>query len=301
MISIIVPIYNVEKYLKRCIDSLINQTYRNIEIILVDDGSPDNCGKICDEYAKADSRIKVIHQINSGVSAARNAGLKIANGEYIGFIDSDDFVSPEMYEMLLTSMIKNNCDIAIGGYDYVDESGNVNRSYIKKNDEVLSQHDVLYKQFDIEPTIRFGVVNKLYKRELINDVKFPENLKSSEDGVFLYKYLKKISKAVFVHKPLYKNVERQGSATHGGLAPESLRDALYVHKKMADDVKILYKDVYHHAFSFYIDICLRYYNSCKNNKAVYDEICDILRKEKLNVLKCKDLSLKYKINFLIKY
>ena len=301
MISIIVPVYNVEKYLERCIESLINQTYQNIEIILIDDGSSDNCGEICDKYAKVDSRIKVIHQVNSGVSVARNAGLMAAKGEYIGFIDSDDFVNSDMYETLLTSMIKNDCDIAIGGYDYVDETGTISRPYNEKGTEILSRHDTLYKQFDIEPTIRFGVVNKLYKSELIDDIKFPEDLKSGEDGVFLYEYLKKISKAAFVHKPLYKNVERQGSATHGGLASESLRDALYVHKKMAEDVKYLYKDVYYHAFSFYIDICLRYYNFCKESKAVFNEICDILRKEKLNVLKCKDLSFKFKLNFLIKY
>ena len=113
LISIIVPIYNVEKYLKKCIDSIINQTYKNLEIILVDDGSPDNCGKICDEYAKKDNRIKVIHKENGGVSSARNVGVENATGEYIGFVDSDDYIEKDMYEVLINNLKKENADISI--------------------------------------------------------------------------------------------------------------------------------------------------------------------------------------------
>ena len=97
-ISVIVPVYKVEPYLRKCLDSIVNQTYRNLQIILVDDGSPDNCGKICDEYAARDRRIEVIHQENGGISAARNAGLNLADGDYIGWVDSDDWIEPEMYE-----------------------------------------------------------------------------------------------------------------------------------------------------------------------------------------------------------
>ena len=112
-ISVIVPVYKVEEYLCRCVDSIINQTYKNLEIILVDDGSPDSCGRICDEYAEKDSRIKVIHKENGGLSSARNAGLDIATGDYIGFVDSDDFIDAEMYSMLY-EMIKN-ADVEISG------------------------------------------------------------------------------------------------------------------------------------------------------------------------------------------
>ena len=110
LISIIVPIYNVELYLEKCIESIINQTYKNLEIILVDDGSTDSCGKICDEYAKKDNRIKVIHKINGGLSDARNKGMEIAKGKYIGFVDGDDYVASDMYETLYKFSVKNSLD-----------------------------------------------------------------------------------------------------------------------------------------------------------------------------------------------
>ena len=121
LISIVVPIYNVEKYLNRCVDSILNQTYRDIEIILVDDGSPDRCGSICDEYQKRDTRIKVIHKKNGGLSDARNAGIKMAHGEYITCIDSDDFISPFFLENLWTAMKKSKCEIATSWFvDYYE-------------------------------------------------------------------------------------------------------------------------------------------------------------------------------------
>ena len=111
LISVIVPIYNVEKYLDRCVDSIINQTYKNLEIILVDDGSPDNCPQMCDDYAKKDSRIKVVHKENGGLSDARNVGMEVATGEYVSFIDSDDYISLDFYETLLETIVDNDSDI----------------------------------------------------------------------------------------------------------------------------------------------------------------------------------------------
>ena len=115
LISVIIPVYNVEKYLKKCIDSVINQTYTNLEIILVSDTSPDNCEKICDDYAEKDSRIKVIHKEKNGLSAARNAGIDIASGKYIGFVDSDDYIALDMYELLYKNILKENADISACG------------------------------------------------------------------------------------------------------------------------------------------------------------------------------------------
>ena len=125
LLSVIVPIYNVEKYLPKCIDSILAQNYSEIEVILVDDGSPDGCPEICDNYAEKDKRIVVIHQKNLGVSAARNAGLKAAHGEYIGFVDPDDWISPSMYQEMITALERENADLAICGYDYYDENGAV--------------------------------------------------------------------------------------------------------------------------------------------------------------------------------
>ena len=122
-ISIIVPVYKVEPYIHKCIDSILNQTFKEFELILVDDGSPDNCGNICDEYAKKDNRVRVIHKENGGISSARNIGLDVSNGEYIGFVDSDDYIKLDMYERLYNSCKVNNADISIIGTIEVDENG----------------------------------------------------------------------------------------------------------------------------------------------------------------------------------
>ena len=125
LISIIIPVYKVEKYLEKCIKSVLDQTYKNLQIILVDDGSPDNCGNICDNYAKIDNRIEVIHKANGGLSEARNVGLKVARGEYIGFVDSDDYVSNEMFENLYNTLISNDVDVSICNFYTVINNKNI--------------------------------------------------------------------------------------------------------------------------------------------------------------------------------
>lgn len=141
LISVIVPIYNVEKYLTKCIESIINQTYENLEIILVDDGSPDNCPIICDEYAKRDSRVKVIHKKNGGLSDARNAGLDIATGEYIMFIDSDDFVEIDMMESMMNNMIDNNVDLVVCNIKYIYD--NSEKVKYNQKDKVLDKYEAM--------------------------------------------------------------------------------------------------------------------------------------------------------------
>ena len=161
MISIIVPIYNVEKYLPQCLDSLVSQTYKDIEIILVDDGSLDHCPEICDAYAEKDARIVVIHQKNRGVAAARNAGLKDARGECVGFVDPDDWVSPDMYGAMLEAMQAAQAELAICGYTYCHEDGSADdaRQYQRKATETIAQKEVMRRMSDIPPTIRmwFGI------------------------------------------------------------------------------------------------------------------------------------------------
>ena len=134
-ISIIVPVYNVEQYINRCIDSLLGQTLKDIEIILVDDGSPDQCPQICDEYARKDSRIKVIHKKNNGLGYARNSGLELATGEYIAFVDSDDYVNINMYEKLYNETINNNFDIVYCGF--IVENKDKSTYEEKKKDRIL--------------------------------------------------------------------------------------------------------------------------------------------------------------------
>ena len=271
LISIIVPVYNVDKYLSKCIDSIISQTYNEIELILVDDGSPDNSPKICDEYARKDNRIIVIHKENGGVSSARNAGLDIAKGEYIGFIDPDDYIVSDMYECMVNAIEKYNFDMVVCGYDYIDENGNVTRPYKIKSDEILTQKQFVSMQFDMPPTVRHGVVNKLFRKSLFSGIRFPENMHSSEDVYVICSYVKKISDCVFIHKPLYKNLVRNGSATHGGLSVESLALSFKAHNKMHTEAISLYPDLKNHSIAFLLDVCTLKYNEAKSKVAAMDE------------------------------
>ena len=142
LISVIVPIYNVEQYLENCINSILNQTYRNLEVILVDDGSPDNCGKICDRYSDKDPRIKVIHKLNGGLSDARNKGIDTAEGEYLTFVDSDDTILPEMIDKLYQRIVIDQSDLAFCGYQQVNQKGDV-LSEVYLEDNLLYGFDAL--------------------------------------------------------------------------------------------------------------------------------------------------------------
>lgn len=265
MVSIIVPIYAVEKYLPKCIESLMNQTYQDIEIILVDDGSPDSCGEICDAYTRKDSRIVVIHQKNSGVSAARNAGLAVAKGAYIGFVDPDDWVAPEMYEGMVRAIEREGADLAICGYDYYHEDGTVDekRLYTVRENERISQKEVMNRFADMPPTVRHGVVNKLFRGELLREQKFQLGLHSSEDVLFLNAYVCKIKTAVIVHEPYYQNLVRQGSATHGGLGVESLANSFAAHEQMYQDAVSRYPELKNHCLAFLMDVCTLKYDEAK--------------------------------------
>ena len=200
-ISIIIPIYNVEKYLRRCIDSIVNQTYKNTEIILVNDGSPDNCREICDEYEEIDSRIKVIHKANGGLSSARNAGLDIASGEYIMFVDSDDWISEDTLEKL-NKYVEKGCDIINFKFSFAKE-GSKNiiglQSDLKESYEcdLISYIDKLFMG-----ELSFFIWNKLYKKDLFNDVRFPEG-RNYEDLATIYKLYFKAKNIVVTDYTLY--------------------------------------------------------------------------------------------------
>ena len=208
-ISVIVPIYKVEQYLNRCVDSIINQTYTNLEIILVDDGSPDNCPKICDEYAKIDDRIKVIHKENGGLSDARNAGLEIATGDYIAFVDSDDWVHKDMYRILYENIIKNKADIAECSTKKVEEyEEDFN---LKEEFEVnIYSKEKSMKALIHEDIVQQTVWNKLYKRELVDDLLF-EKGKFHEDEFWTYKVIDRCNCLVHIDIEMYYYFQRQDS------------------------------------------------------------------------------------------
>lgn len=186
MISVIVPVYKVEPFLHRCIDSILNQTYQNLEIILVDDGSPDRCGSICDEYAQRDSRVKVIHQKNSGVSAARNNGLDAASGKYVAFIDADDWIEPWAYEKLRWLIEEHNADIAEAALRYYRpwkperlfyEGKNTQSVQIYTNIQALER---LYFGPEVLSDISISPCNKLYRAELFRNLRFMEGYRHED-------------------------------------------------------------------------------------------------------------------------
>ena len=200
LISVIVPIYNVEKYLTKCLDSIINQTYKNLEIILVDDGSPDNCPKICDEYAKRDKRIKVIHKKNQGVSVARNVGIESSEGKYICFVDSDDFISNDFLTKLINKIKEENSDAVI--CDYYTYKNDKEYKHINKNWKKIVCND-LSMYFGNLRNVHRAVWAALYKKNIIKDLRFNPELKIAEDFLFLLQVLKNAEKISYVNECLY--------------------------------------------------------------------------------------------------
>lgn len=217
LISIIVPIYNVELYLRKCINSIRNQTYKNIEIILVDDGSPDNCGKICDEYKQKDNRIKVIHKKNGGLSEARNYGIEIATGDYILFVDSDDYIANNMCQILLKKAEKYKADIINCSFKEVfeDETYQLSKQLINTKEQVFSNLEMIESYF-FDITINTNVVwNKLYARKLFfgeHKIRFPVG-KLHEDNYTVYKLYYYANKVVVIDDVLYYYLRRSDSIT----------------------------------------------------------------------------------------
>lgn len=197
-ISVIVPIYNIEKYLNRMLESLINQSYKNLEIILIDDGSCDSSGDICDEYKKKDDRIKVIHKTNEGVSKVRNLGIKLATGDYIGFVDSDDVIDKDMYKKLYENMISNNCDISVCNYCTFA---------VEPSFEYYNKIKIFDKKDALNDIISDGIItnflwNKLFKKNIFNNIKFPKG-KIYEDMYVMPKLLEKVNRLCFDYSKLY--------------------------------------------------------------------------------------------------
>ena len=201
LITIIIPIYNVEQYLKRCVDSVLQQTYTNLEIILVDDGSPDNCGSICDKYAEADSRIKVIHKTNGGVSSARNAGLDIMTGEYVMFVDSDDYIALDCVEYLVELVERFSAQLAIGNYAETCSS-QYEFGQNQEGLEQLSGKKAIERQFGRKTVQYVSPWAKLYVKSLFTELRFPEGLLHEDEGT-TYRVLYACDKVVVSQRVVY--------------------------------------------------------------------------------------------------
>lgn len=209
VISVIVPVYKVEKYLDKCVRSIVDQTYRDLEIILVDDGSPDRCGAMCDAWAAKDSRIRVVHKQNGGLSDARNAGMAVATGEYMGFIDSDDHIAPDMYRLLLERMTADGSDIAACGVEMVFEDGTPSRMLTPAGTHVLDNSRAMAAIIR-EDLLKQPVWYKLYKTGLIRELPFAAG-KYHEDVFWSWQAMARSKKVSVFDTPCYFYLQRSGS------------------------------------------------------------------------------------------
>lgn len=301
-LSIIVPVYNVEKYIERCIDSILSQSYIDFEVILIDDGSPDQCGAIIDAYARKDHRVVSIHQKNKGVSTARNAGLRVAKGEYIGFIDPDDWIEPDMYSILLSKMETNHCDIASCSWIESDENGKEKSYFPDLPSKVMSREEYMGHLFDMPPTISGSVWSKVVRKTIIS-CNFPENYSICEDNFFIAQCCVNCKTAVYVNQPLYHFFQRQESATRK--EPEKMALGLAVRREIIAIASGVNQDCGNKAEYVFIDQCVYFCNKLRDDN-VYKELArkeflTYIKRNKRNVLINKNIPFKQKVYFLLKY
>lgn len=213
LISIIVPVYKVEQYLPKCIDSLLVQTYDHFEVLLIDDGSPDNCPEICDRYAAQDARVRVFHKQNGGQSSARNLGLDHSRGEYIAFVDSDDYVSPFYLERLYQRITADKTDFAVCGYQEVEQSVHDHPKTITRDDGVVGQENAWYWETEGFYMLAVALWNKLFKAELWKELRLVDGKYAEDSFAFTY-YMKHAKTVSIISEPLYFYVQRGDSNVH---------------------------------------------------------------------------------------
>lgn len=301
LISIIVPVYNVEKYLEKCVNSIINQTYSNLEIILVNDGSTDNSGKLCDNLATKDPRIVVYHKENGGVSSARNLGLDKAKGEFIGFIDSDDYIDPDMYEFLYKELKKNNVDISMCGLYHV---------YADKKDSQVDSAE--YYVMDSEQAIKMVLdskitsvtpVNKLYSKWLFEQIRYDISIKSAEDALIMIKLLDKCNLISVTTERKYYYFHRGNSLTTSPFSKTTL-DVINVYQQNLELVKEKYPNIIDSAKRrvfwsyFYVLDSLCISSVRKDYDVLFSKLLSELKSNIMFILTSPNFTFKRKILFL---
>ncbi|MGM0874213.1 MAG: glycosyltransferase family 2 protein [Bacillota bacterium] len=299
-ISIIVPIYNVEQYLHRCLDSILAQTFTDFELILVNDGSTDNSGEICDLYAEKDTRIKIIYKKNGGLSDARNSGIKIAQGDFIGFIDSDDWIEPNMYEILYNLCIENNVDISTCSFNIWDKGERRKVKINKKSVTVLDSKTALQNMYDGKLP-GYVAWNKLYKKHIFETIRFPKG-RIYEDAAIMYRVYDSTNGIAFIEYPLYNYIYRESSITRSEFSEKRF------------DVVFNYNEAYSYLEMHHPEMCEKlnsiYYRSLRNmlvdivnEKSIFknfhyiERVSKLIRNHNYNskILKNNLIPLKHKI------
>ena len=282
LISVIIPVYKVEEYLDKCVSSVIEQTYKNLEIILVDDGSPDNCPKMCDDWAKKDNRIKVIHKKNGGVSSARNIGIKESKGEWITFIDSDDWIDENFIKKLYQVSLNNKSDVVISSYYRV-----TNDKYEKINTSVniLNFNNYEYLIKALNPQTGYGFCHmRIIKKEKINNFYFDEELKVTEDALFNIKLAKNIKNVSFLGEPLYyyrinnQSVVKKYDKDYPNKYLEGIKKIkkyIFSEYSNKDILQNYYNFVAYHVMLIAVNYCYNYENEESRKIKLLRNICKI--------------------------
>lgn len=255
LISVIVPVYKVEAYLEKCVKSIQNQTYRNLEIILVDDGSPDRGGEICDKLAAEDSRIRVIHKKNGGVSDARNAGLDAVTGEYIGFVDSDDWIDPEMYEALYNQMVEQQAQIACCGVLSIGTDGEIKERFpVEPRENFTISREEAQMEFVKSVHIRNSLWDKLYAAEVFEGLRFKTGI-MCEDLQMLFQCIHKAQRVTCTSRPYYFYYLSEGSYMRSGFQLR-MYDWIRSTEERLEFYKKFYPDCVPAAFNQYVSLCM---------------------------------------------
>lgn len=300
LISVIVPIYKVERFLPLCLNSIIEQTYKNLEIILVDDGSPDKCGAICDEYAIKDLRITVIHKINGGLSDARNVGITTSQGKYITFVDSDDYLESTCIEKLYLAIMNTSSDIAICNFYFKKESSNnLKIAFRNQIDITLSNNDAL-KNLLYQNNIETSAWGKLFKKELWETTRFPKG-KLFEDISTIYKTFLDASRIAIISNPLYVYILRDDSIMGSKFDTKKMQAIYSTHEMLEGIKKTGKKELITAAYCRYISMCFNilFQTDPKSNEEKY--ILNEIKKYRKKTLLDFHARLKTKIALLFSY
>ncbi len=277
LISIIIPAYNVEKYIDRCIESIVSQTYNNIEVIVVDDGSTDKTLDKLNEWSKKDSRIKIIPKKNGGVSSARNVGLDKATGEYVSFVDSDDFIADTYCEDMLNTLLSNNADYISCGYNRVYQDGHFETFNADNELKIIDSKEYFNNVLDVIPGYGF-VHMKMVRRDLIGDIRFNEKLKAGEDALFNAELCDKIGKIVIYNKPLYNyyfnenSIVRKYDENYVQKYFDSM-EAMFNYASKKDDSNRVYNYIAFHILLICVNYC--YHPNNKDQMKSLKEVCNI--------------------------
>ena len=305
LISVIVPVYNVEKYLDRCVNSIINQTYTNIEVLLVDDGSKDKSPKMCDDWSKKDKRIKTIHKENGGVSSARNVALDNAKGEYITCVDSDDWLEENFLDEMYNTLIGNKADYITCGYNRTYEDGHSELFNDDGSITIVGPEVYADRVLEVQPGYGFTHM-KLVRRDTIGDIRFNESLKVGEDALFNIELCNKVKRIVLLNKPLYNyyfnpdSLVRKYDSNYVNKYYTSM-EAMYNYINSTSKNKKIYKYIAFHVLLVCVNYC--YHPENKNPKESLKEVCNMpLFKEAIKKADTKNWAKKRKITlFTLKF